>query len=53
VQTVIAGSVLLTRDGYGSVSYFDSLCVRLAVSDYLTQLKTPAPGTTCESDYPA
>ena len=53
VQSRLAGSVLLTRDGYGSISYFESGCVRLAVNAYLDRLTTPAPGTTCESDYPA
>ena len=49
----LAGSVLLTRNGYGALSYFRSLCVRLAVDAYLTQLAVPAHGTVCESDYPA
>ena len=53
VSSRLAGSVVLTRIGYGSISYFDSLCVRLAVDDYLTRTQTPARGTTCESDYPA
>ena len=52
-QSRFPGSVLLTRDGYGSISYFVSGCVRLAVNAYLDRLETPAPGTTCESDYPA
>ncbi len=49
----IAGSRLLTRSGYGFLSYFNSMCMRLAVSAYLTQLTLPADGTVCESDYPA
>ena len=49
----LAGSVLLTRNGYGALSYFRSLCVRLAVDAYLAQLAVPARGTVCESDYPA
>lgn len=53
VQSRFPGAVLLTRDGYGTLSYFNSLCVRLAVNAYLDGLATPAAGTTCESDYPA
>jgi pimeloyl-ACP methyl ester carboxylesterase len=53
VHERFAGSVLLTRSGYGSLSYYNSLCVRLAVDDYLTRGTTPAPNTTCDSDYPA
>ena len=49
----LAGSVLLTRNGYGALSYFRSLCIRLAMDAYLTQLAVPARGTACESDYPA
>jgi pimeloyl-ACP methyl ester carboxylesterase len=52
VNRQLAGSVLLTRDGYGTFSYFDSLCVQLAVDAYMTQTTLPAPGTVCESDYP-
>src|SRR5205814_3358680 len=33
VNGELAGSVLLTRDGYGSLSYFRSACVKLAVED--------------------
>jgi pimeloyl-ACP methyl ester carboxylesterase len=53
VHNRFAGSVLLTRSGFGSASFVNSLCVRLAVGDYLTRGLTPAPGTTCDSDYPA
>jgi pimeloyl-ACP methyl ester carboxylesterase len=53
VSRELPGSVLLTRDGYGVFSYVNSLCVRLAMNAYLTQLVLPAKGTVCESDYPA
>jgi len=53
VHRQIAGSRLVTRSGYGFLSYVNSLCVRLAVGAYLTQLTLPADGTVCESDYPA
>ena len=47
LQTQIAGSVLLTRDGYGHTSYPYSACVRSAVDAYLEQLTMPAAGTAC------
>jgi len=53
VSRELPRSVLLTRDGYGVFSYGNSLCARLAINAYLTQLVLPAPGTVCESDYPA
>ena len=53
VNGELAGSVLLTRDGYGSLSYFRSACVKLAVDAYVTRTALPPGGTVCESDYPA
>jgi len=53
VARELPGSVLLTRDGYGVFSYINSFCARAAVNAYLMQLVLPAPGTVCESDYPA
>ncbi|TMF38337.1 MAG: alpha/beta hydrolase [Chloroflexi bacterium] len=53
VNSQLARSVLLTRNGYGFLSYFRSLCVSLAVNAYLTQLALPPAGTVCASDYPA
>jgi pimeloyl-ACP methyl ester carboxylesterase len=53
VNKNLAGSVLLTRDGYGALSYFRSGCVKLAVDAYLTQATLPADGKVCASDYPA
>ena len=49
----LPGSVLLTRDGYGTLSYFWSGCVRVAVDAYLLRLSMPSSGTVCASDYPA
>jgi len=50
VNRQLAGSVLLTREGYGHVSYDKSECVKQAVDAYLIDLTLPAPGTVCESD---
>lgn len=47
LQKQIAGSVLLTRDGYGHTSYGFSTCIRNAVNAYLVNLTLPATGTTC------
>jgi len=49
LQKQIAGSVLLTRDGYGHTSYGFSACVRTAVNSYLVELSVPAVGTVCTS----
>jgi len=49
LQKQIAGSVLLTRDGYGHTSYGFSECVQTAVNAYLADLTLPAAGTTCAS----
>jgi len=49
LQQQIAGSVLLTRDGYGHTSYVFSDCVQGAVNAYLVGLTVPAAGTTCAS----
>jgi hypothetical protein len=52
VNAQIAGSVLLTRQGYGHPSYDKSLCVREAMDAYLLDLTLPAQGTVCDSDFP-
>jgi hypothetical protein len=52
VRTLSCGSVLLTRNGYGHVSYDKSECVKAAVDAYLIDLTLPAAGTVCESDLP-
>ncbi|MGD1054066.1 MAG: alpha/beta hydrolase [Candidatus Dormibacteria bacterium] len=49
LQQQIAGSVLLTRDGYGHTSYEFSDCVQTAVNAYLDYLSVPVAGTTCAS----
>ena len=49
LQRQIAGSVLLTRDGYGHTSYVFSGCVQSAVNTYLEELTVPAAGATCAS----
>jgi pimeloyl-ACP methyl ester carboxylesterase len=50
VNKAIAGSVLLTRNGYGHGSYFQSACVEQATDAYLIDLTLPAPGTVCPSN---
>jgi pimeloyl-ACP methyl ester carboxylesterase len=43
----IAGSVLLTRDGNGHVSYDKSACAKQLIDAYLIDLAVPAEGTIC------
>ncbi|HET9050619.1 MAG TPA: alpha/beta hydrolase, partial [Candidatus Dormibacteraeota bacterium] len=50
MQKQIAGSVLLTRDGYGHTSYENSGCIRARVDPYLTDLTVPPAGLTCTTD---
>jgi pimeloyl-ACP methyl ester carboxylesterase len=50
VNKEIAGSVLLTRNGYGHGSYGQSACVRQATEAYLIDLILPPPNTLCQSD---
>jgi pimeloyl-ACP methyl ester carboxylesterase len=50
VNKALAGSVLLTRHGYGHGSYDKSECVRQEVDAYLIDLKLPAAGTVCQTD---
>lgn len=50
VSKEIAGSVLLTRIGYGHGSYFQSTCVEEATDAYLIDLRLPVPNTVCQSD---
>jgi pimeloyl-ACP methyl ester carboxylesterase len=50
VNKELAGSVLLTRNGYGHTSYDKSECIRQVVDGYLIDLTLPAPGTVCDSD---
>ena len=38
---------LLTREGYGHISYTSSSCAKQAVDAYLIDLKLPAAGTVC------
>ncbi|OLC66301.1 MAG: hypothetical protein AUH69_07420 [Actinobacteria bacterium 13_1_40CM_4_65_12] len=47
VHQQIAGSILLTRNGNGHVSYFVSNCIQLIENAYLFNLTLPAEGTTC------
>lgn len=50
VNKELAGSVLLTRKGYGHGSYDKSQCIRQAVDAYLIDLSLPTPGTICDTD---
>lgn len=43
----LAGSVLLTRQGNGHVSYDKSTCVKQLIDAYLIDLTLPAAGTVC------
>jgi len=52
VNKQLAGSVLLTRKGYGHPSYDKSDCVRQAVNAYLIDLALPPVGMVCASDLP-
>lgn len=47
VSHEIPGSVLLTREGNGHTSYFDSQCIQDAEDAYLIDLTLPAKGTVC------
>jgi pimeloyl-ACP methyl ester carboxylesterase len=47
VNNVLAGSVLLTREGNGHVSYDKSACAKAAIDAYLIDLTLPAAGTVC------
>ena len=49
VHQSLAGSVLLTRNGNGHVSYFASSCAETIEDSYLINLKLPADGYTCTS----
>lgn len=49
VSQQIAGSVLLTRQGDGHVSYDKSTCAQQAEDNYLINLTLPDPGTVCTS----
>ena len=43
----LTGSVLLTRQGNGHVSYDKSACAKQAIDAYLIDLTLPAAGTVC------
>lgn len=47
VSRQLAGSVLLTREGNGHVSYDKSRCAQQAEDAYLINLTLPAPNTVC------
>ena len=47
VNSQIAGSVLLTRNGNGHVSYDKSACARQIEDAYLIDLTLPAAGSSC------
>lgn len=47
VNQQLAGSILLTRDGWGHISYDESACAQSAEIAYLEQLTLPAQGTVC------
>jgi len=47
VNQQLAGSVLLTREGNGHVSYDKSTCAKALINAYLIDLTLPAAGTVC------
>jgi pimeloyl-ACP methyl ester carboxylesterase len=47
VNKTLTGSVLLTRQGNGHISYTSSACAKQAIDDYLINLNLPAAGTVC------
>jgi pimeloyl-ACP methyl ester carboxylesterase len=47
VNQQLSGSVLLTREGNGHVSYDKSSCAKVAINAYLIDLTLPAAGTVC------
>ena len=47
VNTQLAGSVLLTREGNGHVSYTKSSCAKQLIDAYLIGLTLPPAGTVC------
>jgi pimeloyl-ACP methyl ester carboxylesterase len=50
ISSQISGSRLLTRTGYGHISYDKSRCVQQKVDNYLISLTLPAAGATCPTD---
>lgn len=50
IAAQISGSRLLTRNGYGHISYDKSRCVQQKVDNYLISLTLPAHGTICQTD---
>jgi pimeloyl-ACP methyl ester carboxylesterase len=48
VNNMLAGSVLLTREGYGHASYDKSACVKQFMDAYLIELTLPPVGTVCK-----
>ncbi|NEA37021.1 alpha/beta hydrolase [Streptomyces sp. SID13031] len=41
---------MLTIEGYGHTTLFKSTCADARITEYLTQLKAPADGSTCQQD---
>ena len=50
VNALLPDSALLTVHGWGHTSLFLSACADEAITRYLVELRTPAPGTVCEQD---
>jgi hypothetical protein len=47
-NSMLTGSVLLTREGNGHVSYDKSACAKQAIDAYLIDLTLPPAGTVCK-----
>ena len=50
VAGFLPNSALLTVHGWGHTSLFLSACADEAITRYLVDRQTPAPGTVCEQD---
>ena len=50
VDALLPNSALLTVHGWGHTSLFLSACADEAITRYLVDRQTPAPGTVCEQD---
>jgi hypothetical protein len=48
VNNMLTGSVLLTREGNGHVSYDKSACAKQVIDAYLIDLTLPPPGMVCK-----
>jgi hypothetical protein len=50
VSDLLPNARLLTLEGYGHTSLFQSACINRYVADYLVRTALPPEGATCQSD---